>query len=100
MIGTAFANSVYRSIIAANVAIVIRISTGWGRYDAHVDGKFFLASDGTTIRNRSSHIPTTIVEDAITVPVIVRNFLMARSGKGMTKLQNTIVQNSGEYAPV
>ena len=28
MIGTAFANNVYRSVIAANVAMVIRISTG------------------------------------------------------------------------
>src|SRR5215831_20222241 len=100
MIGTAFENSVYSRTIAANVAIVIMISTGWGRYELQLYGRFFVASDGTTIKKRSSHIPTTIVDDAITHPVIVRNFLIARIGKGITKLQNTIVQNSGAYDPV
>ena len=45
-------------------------------------------------------MPTTIVEDAITVPVIVRSLRIASSGNGITKLQNTIVQNSGAYEPV
>src|SRR3989442_9091738 len=76
------------------------ISTGCGRYELQVYGRFFLASDGTMIRNRSSHMPTTIDDAAMTHPVRVRSFLIASTGKGMTKLQNTIVQKSGEYVPV
>ena len=46
-------------------------------------------------------MPTTMVQEAITTPVIeVRNFLMARSGKGIRKLQKTMVQNRGAKAPV
>ena len=48
------------------------------------------------IRNRSSHMPITTPQDAITVAVIERSFRIASNGKGRTKLQNTIVQNNGE----
>ena len=51
------------------------------------------------IRNRSSHIPTTTPNEAMTVPKIVRSLLIARMVKGRRKLQKTIVQNSGAYAP-
>ena len=44
------------------------------------------------IRNRSSHMPTSTVEEATTHPVIVRSFLSERITKGTTKLQTTIVQ--------
>ena len=43
-------------------------------------------SDGTMIRNRSSHIPTMTPHEAITAVVIDRSLLMASSGKGITKL--------------
>ena len=56
-------------------------------------------SDGTTIRNRSSHMPTTTPNDAITQPVMVRSFLIARIENGSTKLQKTIVQYSGANDP-
>ena len=51
------------------------------------------------IRKRSSHIPTTMQIDAITVPVIVRSRLMARIGTGIRKLSVTMVQNSGAKSP-
>ena len=47
------------------------------------------------IRKRSIHMPTTIVHEAMHVPVIVRSRLMARKGTGMMKLQTTMVQNIG-----
>ncbi len=47
------------------------------------------------MRKRSIHMPATMVVEAITVPVMVRSFLMASSGKGMTRLQMTMVQKSG-----
>ena|ERR1700681_2366645 len=88
--------------MAANVPAVMVISTHVGRYVVLLQlyGKYFCASEGTIIRNRSSHIPITTPVDAITVPVIVRNFLIANIGNGIRKLQTTIVQNSGEYFPV
>ena len=49
-------------------------------------------SDGTMMRNRSSHMPTTTVHEAMTHPVIVRSFLSDRMLNGITKLQSTIVQ--------
>ena len=44
------------------------------------------------IRKRSSHMPMTTPNDAMTQPVIVRNRLMPISTSGSTKLQVTIVQ--------
>ena len=45
-------------------------------------------------------MPTTIVDDAITGPMIdARNRLIARSGKGIRKLQKTIVQKRGAKRP-
>src|SRR5262245_30132160 len=99
MIGTNFAKSVYSSIIAANVATVIMISLGRGAYRPQLYGSCLCASDGTTMRNRSSHMPMQTVNDEITIPGIFRNFLMLRRMTGMTKLHTTIVQKSGEYEP-
>src|SRR5271154_4793332 len=70
-------------------------STQVGRYVPQEYGKNLRSSEGTTMRKRSSHMPTTTVHDAIAVPVMVRSRLMARMGTGMMKLQTTIVQNSG-----
>src|SRR5579864_2924913 len=88
--------------MAANVPAVMVSSTHVGRYVVLLQlyGKYFCASEGTIIRYRSSHIPMTTPVDAITVPVIVRNFLIASIGNGITKLHTTIVQKSGEYFPV
>src|SRR5262245_27312524 len=71
-----------------------------GMYVPHEYGNGLCASDGTMIRKRSSHMPTTTPQEAMTVPVIVRILRIARNGKGRTKLQNTIVQNKGAYVPV
>src|SRR5262245_4557935 len=71
-----------------------------GMYVPHEYGNGLCESDGTMIRKRSSHMPTTTPHDAITVPVIVRNFRIARNGNGRMKLQNTMVQNKGAYVPV
>src|SRR5450755_4483493 len=87
-------------IIAAKVPAVIVSSTHVGRYVPQLYGKYLCESDGTMIRYRSSHMPITTVNEAIAVPRIVRVFLIARSGNGITKLQRTISQNSGEYDPV
>ena len=46
------------------------------------------------------HFGSFSVLPSITVPVIVRSFLMPSSGTGITKLQMTIVQNKGAKAPV
>ena len=75
------------------------ISGHRGVYVPHEYGSGLYDSDGTMIRKRSSHIPTTTPQEAITVPVIVRSLRMARNGNGSMKLQNTIVQNSGAYVP-
>src|SRR5437588_9873130 len=75
MTGTNFANSVYSSAIAANVEIMMTISTGRGRYCPHEYGRYLWLSDGTTMRNRSSHMPTTTVHEAMTHPATVRSFL-------------------------
>src|SRR5436309_609115 len=99
MIGTSFENSTYNSTIAANVDETMMISTGRGRYCPHMYGRNLWPSDGTTIRNRSSHMPTTTVKEAMTQPVIVRSFLMERMTNGITKLQTTIVQKSGANEP-
>src|SRR5262245_10463602 len=99
MMGTSFANSVYRSIIAANVATVMMISTVRGRYCPHAYGRYLWLSDGTTMRNRSSHMPTRTPNEATTQPAIVRSFFNDRIVTGRTKLQTTIVQNSGAKEP-
>src|SRR5207247_8952347 len=65
MIGTSLANNTYSSPIAANVDTVIMISTGRGRYVPQLYGKYFWPSEGTMIRNRSSHMPTS-TDDAAT----------------------------------
>src|SRR5262245_27706917 len=78
---------------------MMMISTGCGRYRPHEYGRYLWLSDGTTIRNRSSHMPTTTVNEAMTQPVIVRSFLIDRMTNGTTKLQTTIVQKSGENEP-
>ena len=54
-------------------------------------------SDGTTIRKRSSHIPTTTPAEAMTQPSIVRARGIDRIISGNTKLQITIVQKSGAW---
>ena len=41
------------------------------------------------------YIPSTMVHDAIAVPVMVRKRFMARIGTGIRKLQNTMIQKSG-----
>src|SRR6266498_371743 len=75
-------------------------STHDGTYDGAVIGRRGLERLGTTMRKRSSHIPTSTKSDATTVPhtfVRVREF--ARSAKGMTKQEMTMVQKSGENFP-
>src|SRR5262249_50015537 len=85
--------------MAAKVATVIMISTGLGRYEPQEYGRYLCPSDGTTIRKRSSHIPTHTPADATTQPLIVRKRLIPRMMSGATKLHTTIVQNSGENEP-
>ena len=49
-------------------------------------------SDGTTMRKRSSHMPTHTQIDAMTIDGSFRSFLNERIVNGITKLQATIVQ--------
>ena len=44
-------------------------------------------------------MPITMVQEAMQVPVMVRNLLMASIGNGMMKLQTTMVQNRGAKGP-
>src|SRR5678810_454304 len=71
-----------------------------GMYEPQEYGVPLYDSEGTMIRNLSSHIPITTPTEAITVVVIDRSFRIVRSGKGRTKLQTTMVQNNGEYLPI
>src|SRR2546426_9961632 len=99
MIGTSLENSTYNNTMAAKVEATMMISTGRGRYWPHVYGRYLWPSDGTTMRKRSSHMPMTTVNDAMTQPVIVRSFLIERMTNGIAKLQATIVQKSGANEP-
>src|ERR1700674_1643310 len=91
MIGTNFANRTYSSDMAANVEIVMMISTGRGRYVPQLYGRYLGQSDGTMTRNRSSHMPPRTEHEAMTQPAMVRSFFSARIGNGITKLHTTIV---------
>jgi hypothetical protein len=62
-------------------------------------GILCLVNVGTMITNRSNHIPRTIEIEAMTVPGMVRNFLMARMGKGMTKHKVKWIQKRGANFP-
>src|SRR6185295_7455568 len=75
-------------------------STHVGLYAPQLKVNRGCESVGTIIRNRSSHIPTTMQVEAITVPLIVLNRLNANIGTGTRKQQTTIVQNRGENAPL
>src|SRR5262245_4055959 len=86
--------------MAANDPTIMVISGQRGMYEPHEYGSGFLDKPGTMMRNRSSHIPTTTPHEAITQPVIVRSFRIARNGNGRMKLQNTIVQKSGAKVPI
>ena len=44
--------------------------------------------------------PAIIVEEAMTVPVIVRSFAIESNGNGINRLKDTIVQKSGANEPV
>src|SRR5678816_2148471 len=85
--------------MAATEPIRMAISGHWGAELPQEYGNDFLESDGTMIRNRSSHIPTMIPHEAITVDEMERTLRIASNGKGSTKLKNTMAQNRGEYAP-
>src|SRR5258706_11402148 len=76
------------------------ISVGFGRYVPQLYGRYLCPSVGTTIRNRSSHIPTHTPTEATTQPAIVRVLLRLRMISGTTKLQTTIVQKSGANEPL
>src|SRR5437016_4073533 len=78
---------------------MIVISGHLGTYEPQEYGNGLCDRPGTIIRKRSSHIPTTTPQDAITVPVMVRSFRIASNGNGRMKLQNTIVQKSGANLP-
>src|SRR5438128_4060162 len=75
------------------------ISTGRGRYVPQEYGRYLWPSDGTTMRNRSSHMPMSTPNDATTQPAIVRSRLIDRRMKGTTRLQTTIVQYRGANEP-
>src|SRR3954470_22923797 len=86
--------------MAPNVATSSRISGIRGRYDPHEYDRYLWLSVGTMMRNRSSHMPTTTPHEAITQPVTVRSRLNDRMQSGDTKLQTTMVQESGANEPV
>jgi 5-formyltetrahydrofolate cyclo-ligase len=52
-------------------------------------------SDGTTIVNRSNHMPMFTEIDAMSVPAIVLVRENARIGNGIPKQEIAMVQNSG-----
>ena len=55
---------------------------------------------GTTMRNRSSHIPISTLTEAATVPhTVPRVREFARRTNGTRKHVTIIVQNNGEKAP-
>src|ERR1700733_9398355 len=81
--------------MAPKLAAINVSSTQVGRYRPQEYGKYLWSRAGTMIRKRSSHIPSTMVHDAIAVPVMVRKRFMARIGTGIRKLQNTMIQKSG-----
>src|SRR4030095_16464347 len=85
--------------MAARVAAVMKSSTGVGENVPHEYGNCLWVSDGTTIRKRSSHMPTTTPHEAMTQPRMVRVFELVRIAIGSTKLPTTIVQYSGAYSP-
>src|SRR5512143_3644219 len=75
-------------------------STHDGEYAAAVSGSRGLERLGTTIRKRSSHIPSSTETDAATGPQIVpRVRLLQSSANGITKQLTTIVQKTGENFP-
>src|SRR6266571_7484169 len=85
--------------MAAKVDIVMMISTGRGRYVPQEYGRYLWPSDGTTISKRSSHMPISTQNDAMTQPAIVRSRLIDMMKNGTTKLQTTIVQYRGAKEP-
>ena len=82
--------------MAANVAAVMVISTQVGPVGAPAVRQILVRErrhdDQKSLEPHADHD----TDEAITVPVIVRSFLIARSGNGIRKLQKTIVQKSGE----
>src|SRR6266540_1688823 len=75
-------------------------STHDGTYCAAVIGSRGLERLGTTMRNRSSHIPISTAIDATTVPhTVVRVRRFARKVNGITKQHTTIVQNKKANLP-
>src|SRR5512143_35983 len=56
-------------------------------------------SDGTTIVNRSSHMPMLTEIEATSVPAIVRVRGFARIVNGIAKQNTSIAQNSGANRP-
>src|SRR5947208_1941237 len=76
------------------------ISVGRGRYVPQLYGRYLWPRVGTTIRNRSSHMPMHTPKEAMTQPAIVRVLLMLRMITGTTKLQAIIVQKRGANEPL
>src|SRR6185295_9806211 len=99
MMGKSLVKIAYSKTKYPNVPAVNAISTQVGAYVPQLNVSRGCVSVGTMIKNRSSHIPTTINADATIVPLIVLNRLIASSGAGMMKQQITLAQNSGAYDP-
>src|SRR3989442_7709008 len=99
MLGRSLENRKYNTTMAANAEAMMMISRGRGGWWPPVSGRYLGRGDGTTMRKRSSHMPMTTVNDAMTQPVIVRSFLIERMTNGIAKLQATIVQKSGANEP-
>ena len=85
--------------MAAKVPTVIDSSTQLGTYVPSAAARCGVASGGTTIKKRSSHMPTMTVALLIAIVGMLRSLEIPSKMNGTTKLQATMVQNSMPYRP-